>query len=264
MTQVDKAGTSYWDANWSQADFPKLFDHANTSLDNYFNLELHKYFQRILNGKKGLSVLEIGCANSIWPIYFYKYFDAKAYGLDYSEVGCEKSRALLQHYEVPGEIYCADLFKPPAELLQKFDLVVSFGVVEHFEDTAECLKSCATLVKPGGYLLTLIPNIPSIIGFIQKYVDREVYDVHMPLTKKKFMKAHLQANLPLKECDYFMSINLSVVNSGAFSSNPFNKYLRHMLSSISKICWIFERFGVRIPKNRFTSPYILAVSEIAE
>lgn len=264
MTQLDKAGTPYWDANWSQADFPKPFDHTDTSLDNYVNLELHKFFQRVLTEKKGFSVLEIGCANSIWPIYFHKYFEAKVYGLDYSEVGCEKSRALLEHYNIPGKIYCADLFKPPAELLQKFDLVVSFGVVEHFENTAECLKSCAALVKPGGYLLTLIPNIPSVIGFIQKYVDRDVYDVHMPLTKKKFKKAHEQANLSLKEYDYFMSINLSVVNSGSFSSNSFNKYLRHGLSAISKICWILEGYGLRIPKNRFTSPYIAAVSEIDE
>ncbi|MBL0941523.1 MAG: class I SAM-dependent methyltransferase [Alphaproteobacteria bacterium] len=262
MAQIDKAGTSYWDTNWSHVDFPKQFDHTDTALDNYFNLELDKFFQRFLQDKKGLSVLEIGCANSIWPIYFHKYFDAKVSGLDYSEVGCEKSRALLKHYEVPGNIYCADLFKPPADLLQKFDLVVSFGVVEHFENTAECLKSCAAFVKPGGALLTLIPNMPSIIGFIQKYVDRDIYDVHMPLTKQMFKKAHEQANLPLKEYGYFMSINLGVVNSGVFSNNPFNKYLRHVLSSISKICWIFERCGVRIPKNRFTSPYILAVSEV--
>lgn len=264
MTQVDKAGKNYWDDNWSKIVFPEPFDRTNTYLDNYVQLNLDKYFQKILTGKEGFSVLEIGCANSIWPIYFHQYYKAKVYGLDYSEVGCRKSIELLQHYNIPNQIYCANLFDPPTDLLQKFDVVVSFGVVEHFENTAQCLKSCAAFVKPGGYLITLIPNMSrsSIIGFLQKLVDRSVYEVHVPLTKKMFVKAHEQANLTLKECDYFMSINLSVVNSGAFSNHPFNKYFRHGLSAPSKILWILERYGFKIPENPLTSPYLIAVSSI--
>lgn len=262
MNQTDKAGTSYWDKNWSQANFPIPFDHKNTNLDNYVNIELHKYFQKILGDKKGFRVLEIGCANSIWPIYFHQYFDAKVYGLDYSLVGCKRSRDLLSHYKIPGEIYCADLFSPPNDLLQKFDLVVSFGVVEHFENTSGCLKSCAAFLKPGGYLFTLIPNMPSMIGFIQKYIDREVYNAHVPLTKKAFIRSHEQAHLLLKNCDYFMSINLAVVNSGSFSNHILNKYLRHTFSVISKIFWFLEKNKLRIPKNRLTSPYLIAISKI--
>lgn len=262
MIQKDKAGTTYWNDNWSKVEFPKSFDEKDQSLDNYVNLRLHDFFKELLKDKKKFSVLEIGCANSIWPIYFHQYFNADIYGLDYSEVGCEKSRELLKHYHVPGEIYCADLFSPPAELLQKFDLVVSFGVVEHFEDTAHCLKSCAALVKPGGLLLTLIPNIPSIIGFIQKFVDTEIYDVHVPLTKKNMIEAHQVAALELNYCDYFMSMNLGVVNSGSFTPHRLNPFLRHVLSSISKVSWIIEKWGLKIPKNRLTSPYIMAVAKV--
>ena len=262
MTQNDKAGATYWDDNWSKVEFPKAFDENDQSLDNYVNLHLHAFFKNLLKDKKKFSVLEIGCANSIWPIYFHQYFNAEVYGVDYSEVGCEKSRALLDHYHIPGEIYCADLFSPPSNLLQKFDLVVSFGVVEHFEDTAYCLKSCAAFVIPGGLLLTLIPNIPSVIGFIQKFVDREVYDVHVPLTKKKLINAHKATDLKLMHCEYFMSMNLSVVNSGSFSSHRFNPFLRHALSGTSKASWILEKYGLKLPKNRLTSPYIMAVAKV--
>jgi len=143
MTQIDKAGANYWDQNWSQADIPKLFDHNDQNLDNYVNLQLHEYLKVLLKDKKEFSVLEIGCANSVWPMYFYQQFNAEIHGLDYSEIGCEKSRRLLNHYKIPGEIYCADLFTPPADLLEKFDLVVSFGVVEHFENTTDCINACA-------------------------------------------------------------------------------------------------------------------------
>lgn len=261
MKQVDKAGTNYWDDNWVKVDFPKPFDENDHSLDNYVNRQLHVFFKELLKDRKDFSVLEIGCANSIWPIYFHQYFSARVYGVDYSEIGCEKSRALLEHFQVPGEIYCADLFSPPSKLHQKFDLVVSFGVVEHFEDTALCLKSCSAFVKPGGLLLTLVPNIPGIIGLIQKFVDRSVYDVHVPLSKKGLVLAHENAGLDLMSCDYFTSMNLSVVNSGEFSSYRLNTFLRHILSGTSKVCWILEKYGLKIPNNRMTSPYIIAVAK---
>ncbi len=262
MTQIDKAGSAYWNDNWIHTEFPKPFDAQDQRLDNYVNLQLHKYFQNLLGGRKDFSVLEIGCANSIWPIYFHQYFNANVAGLDYSEVGCEKSRTLLEHYKVPSQMYCADLFSPASELLGKFDVVVSFGVVEHFEDTANCLKACAAFVKPGGILFTLVPNIAGIIGFMQKYVDRAVYDVHVPLTKKMLINAHEKSGLSLEQCDYFMSVNLSVVNSGSFSSHPLNSYLRHVLSGFSKICWFLEKKGIHLPKNKIFSPYIISITKI--
>ncbi len=260
MTQIDKAGADYWDENWSQSNFPKLFDCNDQNLDNYFNLQLHQYLKALLKNKKEFSVLEIGCANSVWPMYFYQHFDASVYGLDYSEIGCEKSRKLLNHYKIPGEIYCADLFSPPSDLLQKFDLVVSFGVVEHFEDTADCIKACAAFVKPGGMLFTLIPNISGIIGYIQKRIDKSIYDIHVPLTSKMLRKAHENSSLNLKNCDYLMSINLSMVHSGSFSSHPFNPVFRRILSGISKIFWSLEKIGIKMPTNKFTSPYIVSVA----
>jgi hypothetical protein len=68
----DKAGTPYWDDNWSKVEFPKAFDENDQSLDNYVNLQLHAFFKKLFKDKKKFSVLEIGCANSIWPIYFYQ------------------------------------------------------------------------------------------------------------------------------------------------------------------------------------------------
>ena len=139
---------------------------------------------------------------------------------------------------------------------------MSFGVVEHFEDTANCLKACGKFLKPDGTLFTLIPNITGIIGYIQKIVDKQVYDVHVPLCKDKLAIANTKADLDLIACEYFMSISLSIVNSGSFSQNRFNKLFRHVISSLSKICWILEKYGLKIPVNKLTSPYIISVAKI--
>ncbi len=257
---VDKAGEKYWSDNWSKSNFPLPFDHLNLSLDNYVNQELHKYFQKILNHEKKISILEIGCANSVWPLYFKTYFDADVYGLDYSEIGCQNMRTMLKDRNVSAEIYNIDLFQPPEDLMGKFDFVVSFGVVEHFLDTGNCLNACAKFVKDGGKLFTLIPNLSGIMGTIQKCVNKSIYDIHVPLTKDDLHNAHNDADLKLIECEYFLSINLNVINIGENFSSPFKKILRHMFSSISKVCWILERIGIKLPRCRFTSPYIIALA----
>ncbi|MEN8237423.1 MAG: class I SAM-dependent methyltransferase [Pseudomonadota bacterium] len=251
LKQSDKAGSTYWDQCWQNTNIPTTFDHTNQSLDNYPNLQFHQLFSTLIQKNKQLKILEIGCANSIWPIYFHQYHNAEVFGLDYSEIGCEKSRKLFKHFNVPGTVYQEDLFNPPEELKNTFDMVFSFGVVEHFENTAECLKACSAYLKPSGKLVTVIPNIPSIIGFLQKMVDRDIYDIHVPLTKKKFAKAHHDAELNLQSCEHFMSIHLGIVVSKKF---------RKMLSVPTKLLWIAERYGIRLPRNRLTSPYIVAIA----
>lgn len=260
MKQIDKAGQNYWNKNWTDTEEPLLFDKKSKSLNNYVNLKLHEFFQSLFY-KKRFSIIEIGCANSIWPIYFNKTFNAISDGLDYSEIGCKKSRALFKHHKINGDIYCADLFKPPKIICNKYDFVITFGVVEHFVDTKSCLEACAKLLKPNGSLITLIPNMNGINGFLQKLIDRKVYDVHVPLTKKDLIKAHNKSYLSLQKCDYFLSINLSVINSKALSASKLNKYLRHFLSSISKIFWFIEKFKIKIPGNFFSSPYIISVAK---
>ncbi len=85
-------------------------------------------------------------------------------GLDYSLVGCEQARAILAHACVPGRILYGDLFAPPNELLGSQEVVITFGVVQHFADTAGCVRALARLMKPSGTLITIIPNLTGVLG----------------------------------------------------------------------------------------------------
>jgi len=53
---------------------------------------------------------------------------------------------------------------PPDHLLGAYDFGVSFGVAEHFEDTAECLAAFRRFLKPSGILFTAIPNLAGLLG----------------------------------------------------------------------------------------------------
>src|SRR5438093_762111 len=142
---IDKAGEEYWTKVWSETELPPRINVHGRSLNEYPYRVLHKFYTELFKnyGTKGKSLLEIGCGNSAFMTYFVDEFGFKVSGIDYSELGCEQSRQILKRDEVQGEVILCDAFAPPAELQEKFDVVCSFGVAEHFTDTAETLEAFA-------------------------------------------------------------------------------------------------------------------------
>jgi 2-polyprenyl-3-methyl-5-hydroxy-6-metoxy-1,4-benzoquinol methylase len=50
-------------------------------------------------------------------------------------------------------------------MVAAFDVVISFGLIEHFEDTDACLKAISQFIAPQGLLITFIPNMEGFPGF---------------------------------------------------------------------------------------------------
>ena len=138
---------------------PAPIDARNPAPGNAANRRFDALFRELFAGLPTPDALvEVGCARSAWLPYFGREFGFGLHGLDYSELGCEQERTILVESGLAGEITCADLFAPPRALLGAFDVVVSFGVVEHFSDTGAVTAAMAALLRPGGLLITVIPN----------------------------------------------------------------------------------------------------------
>lgn len=253
-----KTDEAYWSGLWSTTTLPKPIDIADNSIANHGNLARHRYLSNVLGDlRRGSRLLEIGAAQSRWLPYFHKQFGFAPTGLDYSEIGCERARELLVHAGVPGEVVCADLFSPPAGLLGRFDAVVSFGVVEHFDDTAGCLAALASYLKPGGRVVTTIPNMAGGLGLLQRWVDRTIFETHVPLTDAELARAHVAAGLEVVDSGYLLSANWrSVATGNERLSRPAERLIRHGLSVTTKLMWQAERLGFGLPPNRLTSPYV--------
>src|SRR5207249_3744220 len=129
------------------------------------------------------------------------------FGIDYSESGCEQARHILSDAGVEGEIVCADLFSPPSSLRRRFDVVVSFGVVEHFSPPWHAIKAFAEFLVPGALLVTVIPNLRGVMGPIEKLLNPAVYAAHVPLTTRELRAAHDAAGLSVLSSSYFLSTN---------------------------------------------------------
>lgn len=263
----DRAGEQYWSKLWSESDLPRAVVPADRSLRNYLRRRFIDYFDRhlVVPETRTGALLEVGCARSVWPSYFAKAYGMRIAGLDYSPVGCEQSRTMLARDGVQGEIVLGDLFNPPAACLDRFDYLLSFGVVEHFEDTAGALASMARMLKPGGRMYTLIPNQIGFMGAVQKRLDRTFFDMHVPLDEPKLRAAHEAAGLSVLDSRYFMATNFGVLNHSTFETGSpaarLRALIRQAFVAVSVAVWWFEdTTGVQLPATRAFAPYAVCVA----
>jgi 2-polyprenyl-3-methyl-5-hydroxy-6-metoxy-1,4-benzoquinol methylase len=149
-------------------------------------------------------------------------------------------------------------------MLETFDVVVSFGVVEHFDDTASCLRAASSFLKPGGLLITNIPNMVGWIGSVQKMVNKPVYDIHQLIDRARLREAHELAGLQVIECDYFVSTSFGVNNLIGISINTVMGFLKKVLLVIlvraSMLVWLIESKIGYFPSTKLASPYINCVA----
>jgi len=263
---MDKAGPKFWNDLWADGNIPKAVDPADTRILNTVNRQFDREFRRLFDKSRtpSMKLLEVGCGKSAWLPYFAKEFGFKVYGLDYSPNGCEMARKVLRANAIDAQIVQADLFSPPRDMLGAFDVVVSFGLVEHFDHTASCVGAISAFLKPGGLLITSIPNMVGWIGSIQKAFNRPIYDVHELIDPARLKEAHRRAALDVLDCDYFMSTNFGVCNlTGVSTRTPtgfMKKVFFGVLMRVSMLIWFIERNVGAFRANRLTSPYINCVA----
>lgn len=260
---LDKAGKLYWDSLLKAGSALDPVNPSDTRLTNYVNLCFHRLFVRYLGcrAEGNRSLLEVGCARSTWLPYFAKEFGFRVSGIDYSELGCEQAQTISGRVGVKADVRCSDFFAPPADMFGAFDVVVSFGVVEHFADTVACIEAFRGFLRPGALMVTIVPNLAGMIGWIQKRFGRSVYDIHVPLTRDELHMAHEHAGFRVLACSYFMSANWYVLVLPEWGKGLRHWIARCLQACSSRLAWLLERRGISVRPNRITSPYIVCIAE---
>lgn len=250
-----KSEVGYWDEFWRRA--------SGRTSDSYYRRRLDRAFANALAGldTAGMRLLEVGVGGSEYLPYFHRRFGFAVGGIDYSETGCESARKLLAANGTPGEIRQADMFVPPADLLGSFDVAVSLGLVEHFQETAGAVAAVAAFARPGGRMLTVIPNMKGLYGILFKLFNRQAYDTHVPLDLVELIQAHRDCGLLNVGGEYLLGLP-GVVDGGRYEPARLRRYFRKLAYPVSKAYWALEEKGVGVPENAFSSPYIICTAEL--
>lgn len=254
-------GREYWNALWQGSRPLSPIDPHKGGLRNYAYRHLHMAFSTVLAGENpnGKQLIEIGCGGSRWLAYFRRTHGCHISGIDYSPQGCAATQALLDRQDIAGEIVQGDLFAPPAEHLNKFDFVVSNGLIEHFADTAAALNACAAFLKAGGLMITLVPNMTGPLGWLQRFFDQPLYEKHVPLTQEQLARAHTEAGLDVVDCRYVLLAHLGVIQFGALERLIGSRPAQVIKIALSAPIWALgPQLGMQ--PNRITSPFVLCIA----
>ena len=191
-TTTNKLATkNYWSEEWGLSK-PLLTFNPNLT----FFKEIHKELEKHLPKDDTKTCLEIGCYPGTYMWYFNHFFKYKISGIEYLDNYIEKCRANMSSLNVDAEIIHADLFEYTAPH-NGWDVVASFGFIEHFKDTELVIKKHLDMVKPGGYLVLVIPNHAGFNGKILKAIDPKRYKIHNHMSYEQ-MKNDLLKNRNVK------------------------------------------------------------------
>jgi SAM-dependent methyltransferase len=163
--QNELTDRDYWSQYWSNYQYEKI--PSKTIYDKY-----------IPALKEKESFIEIGGFPGINAAYFYKNVCKDVTLLDFyvNQAIVSKFEQINQLPE--GSIHCieSDFFKFDSN--RTYDIVFSFGFIEHFDDTRDVIERHTKLLSEHGQLLIILPNLRGLNGCIQWLFDRKNLRAH--------------------------------------------------------------------------------------
>jgi SAM-dependent methyltransferase len=232
--------------------------------DSYGRRRFIELFRQVLPRDPAGRVLEVGCGGSEFLPFFAKEFGYALTGIDYSPAGAALARRNLELLGLPGRIVQGDFFDRELLAGERFGAVVSFGVIEHSREPERFIARKAELLRPGGVVLTQVPNLLGYAGRCLRWSRPEVYGQHQPISAEHLHEMHVAAGLqPVVRARYFGSLNL-------WQLNPWLGWYRRLPGPLPRLIpklvtvanltagAVLERGGLA-PESRFFSPDVVAV-----
>jgi len=158
----------------------------------------------IIEKNQSSSAIELGGFPGYYAVYIKKYFGIKSALLDYF-IHRPLVDKLLEVNNLTSdaiEIIETDLFQYQSG--NPYDLVYSFGLIEHFEDPKPVIEKHVQLLQKGGILYLTLPNFRGVNGWIQKTLDPENLAKHNLKTMDLSLLNRYMVDLGLEvlECRY--------------------------------------------------------------
>lgn len=241
----------YWDPIWKGTSLPIIASPGN---------DIGKKLEDILPKSDKISFLEVGCSPGGWMAYFSERFAYSVNGIEYIKEAADIAKQNLELQKIQATVLNLDFLEaeiPPAS----YDVVFSGGFIEHFEDLKWVVGKICLLAKQ--YVITLVPNLYGLNGFIGKVTTPKVFSVHKRIDVNLLRRLHEDAGLDTVFCNYVCGIELIMpadTTRGFFSKNRELAYVINLPFRI--LNYISRKFSIYsniYPRTKYLSSTLMYI-----
>lgn len=216
----------------------------------------HSELQDVISRFQIKTAIELGGFPGYYAVFLKKYAKLDVTLLDYFIHPPVINNLLRKNGLRDGDISIieADLFNYLPK--KEFDLVLSCGLIEHFEDTEDIILKHVQFMNPGGTLFITLPNFNALNGWFQKKFDTENYNKHNLLSMDPDLLSTLayKAGLQILRSEYFGRFSIWLENE---RTKPLSVRI------LAKVVWFSGKILSKILpfESRRYSPYIILVAK---
>lgn len=188
----------YWDKYWGAGKARFANYDKSKGLFHAYHLLLSECISRTQSrlGHRALRLVDCGCGEGLILRFVHEQFpDIHVSGIEYSD-SIDKARRMAEELGYEFNLVRGDLFQicRPGRT-DPFDVMISLGLIEHFEDPASVLAQLSQMVVPGGCVITIIPNFQGAFNLLWKLYDPANYARHVPISWQQLLAAHRDLGL---------------------------------------------------------------------
>ena len=237
----------HWDDRWAREGPHRLdFDPGRVAFR-----DIHDLLRRCLPHAPGLRFLEVGSYPGSYLWYFHQHFGYEVAGLEYVEWCCEHSRSLLTEAGIDADVIHGDLFSYTPPDGRQWDVVGSFGFIEHFDDTAAVIERHLSLLAPGGHLVLVIPNHRGINGRILARVAPAKSEIHNRMSYEDMVQGLEEVGGAEILGGGYLG-RLGFWNTGLYARMA--QHSPYAYKAVRAPLWLLEHLGRALPNTPMFSP----------
>ncbi|MFC1674584.1 class I SAM-dependent methyltransferase [Candidatus Omnitrophota bacterium] len=194
-----------WEDFWQKGDFsPQGYERITR--EDLVSVGWKKIKTRVLSkfgAFRGLKTVEIGCGMAEKSLLFARE-GAEVTVVDYSTKALEEAESFFRYFNLKATFLQCDIFNLPQDLLERFDIAMSYGLAEHFRypKRRRIFQVHYSLIKEGGMLLIGVPNawcLPyRIFKILAQWLGYWKVGLEIPFSRREL--SGLAESLRLKDC----------------------------------------------------------------
>lgn len=148
----------------------------------YFEYQLFEVlYPEHLPDLRGRKLVELGSAPGRHLIELRNRLGVEPYGVELTDSGVELNREVFSRHGVdPDQVLQADILAADFQRdnRESFDVVLSRGLLEHFDEPQAVIEAHVDLLRPGGTLIVIIPNVRGVYGTWLQRFHPDLYARH--------------------------------------------------------------------------------------